>query len=51
MIRLSPDLVVDGSGVLGQAALDPVDDIGRHLHLMTGEPRSKGKCGSGAGDC
>ena len=29
---------VETSGVLGQAALDHVDDIGRHLHQMTGEP-------------
>ena len=32
---------VETSGVLGQAALDLVDDIGRRLHRMTGEPRSK----------
>ena len=32
---------VETSGVLGQAALDLIDDIGRHFHQMMGEPRSK----------
>ena len=39
---------VETSGVLGQAALDLVDDIGRRLHRMTGEPRSKEYGGNAA---
>ena len=32
---------VETSGVLGQAALDFVCDLGQRLHQITGEPRSK----------
>ena len=34
-------IAVETSGVLGQAALDFVSDLGQRLHQVTGEARSK----------
>ena len=57
-------IAVETSGMLGQAALDFVSDLGQRLHQVTGEARNKeyllqklsiaiqgGECGSSAWDC